>query len=127
MRYTNVTLIRTTHRQLFCSPAVIAKTRTDLEAISLIFAPVFLRLPKQDTDLINGSNVCKEKAFVRHLLGHLPAHLLDDDLGPSSMISGQTSSLHVGVQAERGTTLSGIGGNGAGLAPRSRKTSTVRS
>jgi hypothetical protein len=94
-----------------------------MDTLSLIFAPIFLHLPNQDADLIN-THVHDETAFVQHLLRHLPGDLLDSELMPLFKAPGPASQ-QVGVQM--GTTLLGIGGNGAGLAPRSRKTSTVRS
>lgn len=114
-----------TFLRLFCSPSVVAKTHMDSEAMSQIFASVLLRSPHQDS-MHNGDNLSSEGCFVKILIDKLPCHLLDDDFVPSFVaptrpnVTAPTDLIHTQYHL-------GIGGNGAGLAPRSRKTSACRS
>jgi hypothetical protein len=114
-----------TFLRLFCSPSVVVKTHMDSEAMSQIFAPVLLRSPHQVSIQI-GDNVFSEGCFVKILIDKLPCHLLDGDFVPSFVaptrpnVTAPTKLIHTQYHL-------GIGGNGAGLAPRSRKTSACRS
>lgn len=121
--------------QLFCAPAVIANTRMSVESIALIFTPDFVRSPSKSLEIVN-NNIYYEKKFVKNLLRHLPCQSLDKQFRPSfdadlAWTPDEQTALEPSpvdnVHTRGSSSLLGIGGNGIGLTPRSRKSSTTTS
>lgn len=109
--------------QLFCTPAVVKKTLMSVEAIAQIFVPCFLRSPSQTLE-IHRNNFQYERQVVERFLKDLPNSLLDDQLYPSSFRQLSTGNNLTERQSTAQTSL-GLGENDGGLAPRSRKASSV--
>lgn len=119
--------------QLFCTPAVMEKTQMGIESIALIFTPNFVRSPSKNLEIVN-NNFYYEKKFVENLLRHLPCQSLDRHFRPSfdvdlpwTMDTAKGEGLGSSTQhALPDSAPVGIGGNGAGLSSRSRKSSMVK-